>query len=162
MIDPTMYIVVNRGLGMSPGKLAAQAAHAAVEAYRITPAGSNLLRLWYRSGHYKKIVLLGKNEGHMRNIYDYLTDRDIACVKIIDEGRTEIDSLSLTALGCELVDKSDPHIAGTFSAFELYAEAPPYFPDGVPIGMVPPLRDEETFGWRPPLKYIYNNSSVTR
>lgn len=152
-MDPTMYLIVNRGLGMSPGKIAAQAAHAAVEGFRLTPPDSNLLRLWYRSGHYKKIVLLGKDEAHMRNAYDYLTDRDIAVAKIIDEGRTEIESLSLTALGCELVDKHDPHIAGIFEAFELYKEeAPPYFSkDALPY-VVPwkPTENIETPKWERP------------
>jgi peptidyl-tRNA hydrolase len=153
---------------MSPGKIAAQAAHAAVEGFRLTPPDSNLLRLWYRSGHYKKIVLLGKNESHMRNAYDYVTDRDIAAAKIIDEGRTEIESLSLTAIGCELVDKHDPHIAGIFEAFELYKEeAPPYFnPETAapyiapPIPYGEPVTTEENIWRRPPTKWkIVNNKA---
>ena len=124
MPDPTMYIIINKGLGMSSGKIAAQAAHAAVEAYRVTPAESNLLRLWHRSGHYKKIVLQARDEAHMRNIHDYLEDRGVRCVKIIDEGHTEVKPLSLTALGCEIVDKQDPHTKGIFEAFELYKDEP--------------------------------------
>lgn len=107
---------------MSPGKIAAQAGHAAVEAYRITPPDSNLLRLWYRSGHYKKIVLLGRDTAHMFKIRTYLSERDINTVPIIDEGVTEVEPHSFTALGCEIVDKGDPHIAGIFSSFELYKE----------------------------------------
>lgn len=124
MIDPTMYIFLNQGLRMSTGKAAAQAAHAAVEAYRITPADSNVLRLWHRSGHYKKVVLTGKNTDDMNAIYNYLTDRDIGCVHIYDEGRTEIEPLSFTAIGCEIVDKCHLHYAGVFSIFELYKDAP--------------------------------------
>jgi peptidyl-tRNA hydrolase len=119
-----MYLFINRGLGMTPGKIAAQGGHAAVEGYRITPPDSNLLRLWYRGGHYKTIVLLGKNENHMRNIEQYLTARDIGCVTIIDEGHTEIEPLSITAIGCEVLDKNHPHVAATFSTFELYKELP--------------------------------------
>lgn len=34
-IYPVMYIFVNKELSMSPGKVGAQAAHAAVEGYRL-------------------------------------------------------------------------------------------------------------------------------
>lgn len=122
-VDPVMYIVLNHGLQMSTGKAAAQAAHAAVEAFRLTPSDSNLLRLWYRGGHYKKIVLLGRDTDHMYNIFTYIYERGFDIVKIIDEGRTEIPSHSLTALGVALVDKSDPHVAATFGSFELYKDS---------------------------------------
>lgn len=124
MIDPCMYLFVNRALGMTPGKIAAQAGHAAVEGYRITPSDSNLLRLWYRGGHYKKIVLLGKDQYHMQLINMYLKERGISCVPIIDEGHTEVEPLSFTAIGCEVLDKQHPHVAATFSTFELYKEVP--------------------------------------
>lgn len=124
MVDPCMYIFLNRGLGMSPGKLAAQAGHAAVEAFQITDRDSNVFRLWYRSGHYKKIVLLGRNEDHMRNIEKYIEARGVSTVTIIDEGRTEIEPMSITAIGVEVVDKAHPHFAGIFRTFELYKEPP--------------------------------------
>jgi peptidyl-tRNA hydrolase len=125
MIDPCMYLFVNRGLGMSPGKIAAQAGHAAVEAYRISDHESNVFRLWYRGGHYKKIVLLGRDEDHMRNIEAYLTARDIPLVTIIDEGHTEITPLSITAVGCAVLDKAHANNAAIFSTFQLYKDEPP-------------------------------------
>jgi peptidyl-tRNA hydrolase len=124
MIDPCQYIFINQGLRMSAGKIAAQAGHAAVEGYRLTDPDSNALRLWFRSGHYKKIVLAGRDEGHMRNIKLYLDARDIACAPIIDEGRTEIMPLTFTAIGCEILDKGHPHYAGIFSVFDLYKDVP--------------------------------------
>jgi PTH2 family peptidyl-tRNA hydrolase len=124
MVDPCMYLFVNRGLGMSPGKVAAQAAHAAVEAYRISDQESNVFRLWYRGGHYKKIVLLGRDEDHMRNIEAYLKAREIPCVTIIDEGHTEIASLSITAIGVPVLDKAHANNAAIFSTFDLYKDEP--------------------------------------
>lgn len=66
-----MYLFLNRGLGMSTGKSAAQVAHAAVEAYRISMTDSperglpidphmnaavlyetNEVRRWYCGGHW--------------------------------------------------------------------------------------------------------------
>ena len=122
MPDPVMYIFINRGAGMSPGKIAAQAAHAAVEAYRKTPQDSNLLRLWYKGGHYKKVVLLARDTTHLLAIANYLTDRGFDNCLIIDEGHTEVDPHTMTALGVPIVDKSEPHTAATFSSFELYKE----------------------------------------
>jgi peptidyl-tRNA hydrolase len=124
MVDPTMYLFLNRGLGMSPGKLAAQAAHAAVEAYRLSPEDSNLMRLWRKGLRYKKIVLLGRDTDHMRSIMDYLDARWFPHATVIDEGLTEIDPHSFTAIGCALVDKNEPHTAATFSSFSLYKEEP--------------------------------------
>lgn len=123
-VDPTLYLFVNRGLGMSPGKIAAQAAHAAVEGFRATPPDSNLLRLWLKGLHYKKIVLLGRDTEHMTNIGIYLDARRFTFVPIIDEGMTEIEPHSFTAIGCALVDKNEPHTAATFSSFDLYKEVP--------------------------------------
>lgn len=123
-VDPVLYVFLNRGLGMSPGKLAAQAAHAAVEAYRATPADSNLLRLWLKGLHYKKIVLLGRDENHMLSIMVYLRERGFHTVPIVDEGMTEIQPHSLTALGCPIVDKNEPHTSATFSSFSLYKDEP--------------------------------------
>lgn len=122
--DPCMYLFVNRGLGMTPGKLAAQAAHAAVEGYRATPPDSNLLRLWLKGLHYKKIVLLGRDEAHMLNIIVYLSERHFVHTPIIDEGMTEVQPHSLTAIGCAIVDKGEPHTAATFGSFELYKDEP--------------------------------------
>lgn len=126
-----MYIFLNRGLGMSTGKAAAQSAHAAVEAYiksqqnqRLGEDGRVLLEEWRLGLHYTKIVLEARDEAHLRNIERYLTDRWFDSALIIDEGRTEIEPMSVTALGVEIVDKDDPHTKATFEHFELYKDAP--------------------------------------
>jgi peptidyl-tRNA hydrolase len=119
-MDASMYIFLNRGLGMTTGKAAAQAGHAAVEAYRISEP--KMLDEWYVGGHYCKLVMLAKDELHLLAIKQYLEDRDFATKLIIDEGHTEIAPLSVTALGVEVVDRDDPHVAATFETFKLYKE----------------------------------------
>lgn len=126
-----MYIFVNRGLGMSSGKIAAQAAHAAVEAYRASEALEEfeLIDAWVSGGHYTKIVLGADDSTQLLTIDRYLTDRGFDTSLIIDEGRTEIEPMSPTALGVEIVDKDDPHVSDTFSHFKLYKDAEPSDPE---------------------------------
>jgi peptidyl-tRNA hydrolase len=114
-----MYLFLNRGAGMSTGKAAAQAAHAAVEAYLATPE-SNLKRVWHRGGHYTKIVLAADDETHLHTIQRYLFDRGFESQLIVDEGMTEVRPHTATALGVEIVDKDHAHAQATFSTFSLY------------------------------------------
>lgn len=115
-----MYLFANRGLGMSPGKLAAQVAHAAVEAYRIS--GPLMVDAWYSGGHYTKLVMLAEDEIQLDNIQRYLEGRGFKTSMIIDEGRTEIKPFSKTALGVTIVDKLDEHVSDTFGSFQTYKE----------------------------------------
>lgn len=117
-----MYIIANRGLKMSPGKLAAQVAHAAVEAYRISD--DKMVERWYRGGHHTKIVLAADDEMAMANMEKYLKERGFKVKQIIDEGRTEIKAFSRTAIGVEIVNKTDPHVEETFSSFKTYKPLP--------------------------------------
>lgn len=128
-----MYIFVNKGLGMSPGKIAAQAGHAAVEAALLSngygaPMTAESARLWdaWRSGlHYAKYVMEARDNEHIRDIERYLRDRGFRTALILDEGHTEVPAISPTALGVALVDKDDPHTSATFSSFKLYREPRP-------------------------------------
>lgn len=131
-MKPVMYIFLNKGLGMSTGKAAAQAAHAAVEAYRLStnaaesgPDGERLIDAWYKGGHYTKIVLEARDEAQLHTIDRYLRDRGQQTALIIDEGRTEISAFSATALGVAIVDKDDEYVAATFSSFKTYKDLPP-------------------------------------
>lgn len=123
-MDPTMYLFLNKGAGMSTGKSAAQAGHAAVEAYRATlgSSGQNFLEAWYQGGGYKKIVLEAEDETHLLVIDAYLGSRGFITRLIIDEGATEVRPHTATALGVELVDKDDEHTAATFGSFKLYRD----------------------------------------
>lgn len=120
MSKPVMYIFINRGAGMSPGKVAAQAGHAAVEAYRISQ--KKLIDDWYIGGHYTKLVMLARDSEHLRDIEKYLTERGYKSKLIIDEGMTEVPSHTPTALGVEIVDKELADVEATFGSFDLYKE----------------------------------------
>lgn len=115
-----MYIFVNKELQMSVGKVAAQAAHAAVEAYRISTVDK--LAEWYKGRHYKKLIMEARDAEHLRTIASYLTERGFKSVFIIDEGLNEVAPHSFTALGVEIVDQDDPHTQATFSTFRLYRD----------------------------------------
>lgn len=115
-----MYIFVNKGLGMSSGKMAAQTAHAAVQAYKLSD--DKLIGEWELGLHYTKLVMQARDEQHLRTIHAYLAERGFLAAKIIDEGMTEIDPHVMTALGVAIVDKEDPHTEATFSTFELYRD----------------------------------------
>lgn len=120
MSKPVMYIFANRGLGMSAGKIAAQVAHGAVRAYELSD--KKLIADWNLGGHYTKLVMLARNNDHIRNIQKYVEDRGYKTALIIDEGLTEIEPHQPTALGVEIVDKEDENVLATFSTFQLYRD----------------------------------------
>lgn len=115
-----MYIFINKGLQMSTGKVAAQAAHAAVEAFRIS--NLEMVGKWYEGKHYTKLVMEARDDQHIQTIAGYLSERGFKSSFIIDEGRNEIAPHSFTALGVEIVDREDPHTEATFSSFKLYRD----------------------------------------
>lgn len=119
-MNTVMYIFVNKGLGMSAGKMAAQAGHAAVEAYRISK--QTLIDDWYKGKHYTKLVMEVNSEEQMCTVERYINDRGFKTALIIDEGLTEIEPHSITALGVEIVDKDDEHTLATFCTFKLYRD----------------------------------------
>lgn len=120
MSNTAMYIFVNKGLQMTVGKVAAQAAHAAIEAWRISNV--EMLGKWYEGKHYTKLVMEARDEDHLKTIATYLQDRGYKSTFIIDEGRNEVARLSFTALGVEIVDRDDPNAKATFSTFKLYRD----------------------------------------
>lgn len=127
------YIFLNKGAGMSTGKSAAQAGHAAVEAYRQSESQAKsgnqtsaaALRAWRLGDHYTKIVLEANDAEQLVNIERYLRDRRFSTALIIDEGHTEVEPFTPTALGIEILDKEHPHVAATFGEFKLYKDEQP-------------------------------------
>jgi peptidyl-tRNA hydrolase len=135
LVKPAMYIFVNKGLGMSTGKTAAQVGHAAVEALRLSQSNPPHLpgdKFWYDTeavvawntgGHYAKYIMECRDTEHLLATERYLNDRGFKTALIIDEGHTEIDPITPTALGVEIVNKDDRHTAATFESFKLYKDA---------------------------------------
>jgi peptidyl-tRNA hydrolase len=117
-----MYLFANKGLGMSSGKMSAQVAHAAVEAFHISDP--ELVAQWYVGGHYCKYVMAAEDETHLHTIKYYLEQRGFKTKLIVDEGHTEIRPHTATALGVEIVDKDDAHVAATFGDFKIYRDPP--------------------------------------
>ena len=115
-----MYLLAEAGNPMSAGKFASQAAHAAVEAYRISP-DDRLKHIWEDCGRqYAKIVLQCDD---LVTAERYIRDRGFDTVAVIDEGRTEFDAdLTLTFLGVQIVDKNRADVQATFGQFKLYRE----------------------------------------
>jgi peptidyl-tRNA hydrolase len=123
-MNPAQYIIMNPNLGMNEGKIAAQAAHAAVESVRISakepwgnPWDSTIVNRWYQGGHYMTLVL---EAADLQVAERYIRDRGFKTALIIDEGRTEVEPLTPTAVGVEILDKDMPHVRETFSVFKLY------------------------------------------
>lgn len=102
-----MYIIMNKGIRASTGKLVAQGAHAACEAVRISKP--EMVEAWNKYGFYTKLVLEARDAQHLEDFQKYLLERPvpIKSVLIRDEGRTEIPKHTATALGVEIVDKNE-------------------------------------------------------
>lgn len=118
--NPVIYIFLNKSLGMSVGKAAAQAAHAAV--FAAADSDESKQQLWRVSPHKTIIVLEARDEDHLRNIEKYLRQRDFVANMIVDEGVNEIDPHTITALSSEILDKNDERVSLTFSSFSLYKD----------------------------------------
>lgn len=89
-------IVVNKKLGMSQGKIAAQVAHAAFNAGQ--KANDEVIDKWMKSGHCK-IVLQVETPQEIIDIKEKADRLELPTALIIDEGLNEIPTDSITALG---------------------------------------------------------------
>jgi len=94
-----MYIIVNKEIKMSSGKLAAQAAHSAVKAIQLvlTHDEHSDMRTYYNEWNrasYTKIVL----KASQYEIEQFIKEHPSICCWTVDEGRTEIPKGSLTTL----------------------------------------------------------------
>jgi len=133
MMNPVQYIFLNKGLQMSTGKAAAQAAHASQMGLLVmvdcdhgrNPYDLAIVNLWMRGGHYAKVVLEVPDEEALVRAAGYIAARGVPNFTIYDEGRTEVEPLSRTALGTAIVDKNSQHIRDTFSIFKLYKDPQP-------------------------------------
>ncbi|ABM80619.1 peptidyl-tRNA hydrolase Pth2 [Hyperthermus butylicus] len=105
MVDGTEYkqvIVVRADLKMSRGKLAAQAAHAAVEAVlEILDSGHPEWRRWleeWRRQGQKKVVVKVDSEAELLRVYQEALRLGLPTSLIADAGRTELPPGTRTAV----------------------------------------------------------------
>ena len=88
-------IVVRTDLGMGTGKLAAQVAHASLQAYE--EAESSRRREWNSRGH-KKIVQKAKSESELLDLADAARREGLPHAIVRDAGHTQLEPGTLTTL----------------------------------------------------------------
>lgn len=88
-------IIVRKDVKMEKGKLAAQVAHASLEAYKRSDESAR--EEWEAEGS-KKVVLKVDGLKEIIEIYDRVRKR-LPCSLIRDAGKTQIKSGTVTALG---------------------------------------------------------------
>ncbi len=99
MSEYKQVIAVRTDIRMSKGKLAAQVAHAAVEA--VLNALDMGLRSWvqeWRLQGAKKVVVRGGSETDLLRIYEEAVRAGLPAALIRDAGRTELPPGTLTAV----------------------------------------------------------------
>ncbi len=89
-------IVARGDLGMGPGKLAAQVAHASLSAYE--RAGDTDRRAWRADGQ-MKVVLRVDDESSLFEIAEQGRRAGLPVSVIRDAGRTQLDPGTVTAVG---------------------------------------------------------------
>lgn len=100
-------IVVNKSLGMSQGKLAAQVAHASI--LSMFEASEGIVCGWLDNS-YPKIVLQVETTQDLFDLQEKANELKLPSALVIDEGRTELSNGSITCLGIgpatkELIDE---------------------------------------------------------
>jgi peptidyl-tRNA hydrolase, PTH2 family len=98
-------IIVRKDLKMSCGKIAGQVAHASLRAYWATP--KKMRDNWVYNFNEVKIVLKVQSEKELENIIERCDDEDIPYSWVFDEGKTQIEPNTLTAVGIGPCDKKD-------------------------------------------------------
>jgi PTH2 family peptidyl-tRNA hydrolase len=100
-------IIMRADLGMSKGKLAAQACHGSLGAYK--KADERKIREWELEGG-KKVVVQVRSQEELFEIYELVKAADIPSFLVQDAGHTELPPSTVTCLGIgpekdEIIDK---------------------------------------------------------
>jgi len=91
-------IVLRADLKLGVGKLAAQAAHASLEAYKAArERGPEVVERWEGEGQ-KKVVLRVEGEEELVGLYEKVKG-ELPCALIRDAGLTQLPPGTITALG---------------------------------------------------------------
>ncbi|MFB6117276.1 peptidyl-tRNA hydrolase Pth2 [Halosegnis sp.] len=88
-------IVARTDLGMGDGKLAAQVAHASLQAYE--QAGPDSQREWKADGQ-KKVVLQASGEAQIHDLADQARREGLPHAVISDAGHTQLEPGTVTAV----------------------------------------------------------------
>lgn len=113
-MNPILYIVVNKELNMTAGKVAAQVAHACML------LDDNHHELFISNHRRTIIVLEAKNSEQIKNLQTYLDEAGIWADYYIDEGANEVLPYSVTALVVEPIDADDNEKRKIFLPFKLF------------------------------------------
>lgn len=111
-----LYVLINGELKMSPGKVAAQVAHAVSGLSYNNSAFEDFASANRRT----VIVLEAKNRNQIMDLQDYLDAVGIDSCVYIDEGYNEIDPYSATALAVEPFFINKEEYREIFRGFPLY------------------------------------------
>ncbi|MBN1159977.1 MAG: peptidyl-tRNA hydrolase [Candidatus Diapherotrites archaeon] len=99
-------VLIRNDLNMGKGKIAAQAGHAFVEAYKKTKMKNpDAVDIWEKTGG-EKVVLKVSSESELIKYYDRLK-RKFPTVLITDAGHTQIKSGTKTCIGVGPVKESE-------------------------------------------------------
>ncbi|MEM0157966.1 MAG: peptidyl-tRNA hydrolase Pth2 [Thermoplasmataceae archaeon] len=94
-----LVIAVRRDLDLGKGKIAAQAAHAAVScALRAQKEDKRTFREWLDQGQ-KKIVVRVDNEKDLLDLMGKARLKGLICEAVYDAGHTQVDPGTLTCIG---------------------------------------------------------------
>jgi peptidyl-tRNA hydrolase, PTH2 family len=106
VVPTKLALVVRADLGMGRGKIAAQAAHAAVAAALATSSSAEF-RAWLRDGQ-PKVVLKAVSAAHLDAIADQAIADGLPVQVIHDAGRTQVAAGTPTC--CAIGPASDARI----------------------------------------------------
>jgi PTH2 family peptidyl-tRNA hydrolase len=93
MSELKQVLLIRKDLGMSKGKIAAQAAHASVDA--VLSANKKLINNW-RSQGMKKIALKVESEQELKELISKAMEADLITSMIRDAGHTEVSPGTIT------------------------------------------------------------------
>ena len=99
MSEPKQAIIIRADLGMTKGKMCAQAAHASVNALLSTPHAVDYVMAAWCDGIYKKVCLRVRSEDELVGIYEAAKSAGIRCSLITDLGLTQLGGPTKTAVG---------------------------------------------------------------
>lgn len=109
-----MYILVNKSLNMTPGKVAAQVGHA-VEKLTLSCHKSPIYKAFKYNGC-PKIVLSVPTEEKFVEVLDQT--KKLGKIYIIDEGLTQVPKNSVTVVGYKLLYENE--VPATIKSLSLY------------------------------------------